>query len=48
MRSVRVEPGERAELYEHCSGPLRMERKADGRDVYAGYHDPLVTIDGWW
>jgi hypothetical protein len=48
VRSVRVEPGERVELYEHCSGPMRLERQPDGTQRYSGQHDPIAAVDGWW
>jgi hypothetical protein len=48
VRSVRVEPGERVELYEHCSGPLFLNGHPIGPHTHSGHHDPFVTIDGWW
>ena len=48
VRSVRVEPGERVELYEHCSGPIRLERRPDGTHAHNGHHEPFAGIDGWW
>ena len=48
MRSVWAEPGARADLYEHCPGPTRIDERPERRRMQGGRSEPIATLHGWW